>query len=216
MSNNKKIQKNSFAKESSSSKTSQSIPLQNLSLQYDVPHLETERLLLRELRYSDFERFAEMNADPEFRRYIGNGEPISRELAWRAFTGMVGHWVMRGFGFWALEVKETGEFIGYLGIHYPEEWPCGIEIGWGLAATAQGKGYAIEAAITAMRYGFETLELTSLVSLISEGNDASKKVAMKLGEKHIKNIDFYDFDVCVFEITAEEFFAKHGVELNNK
>lgn len=191
-------------------KNLQNLSLKNTSLQYQVPVLETERLLLRELRYEDFETFAEMNATPSFRRYIGDGKPINRELAWRAFTGMVGHWVMRGFGFWALEVKQTNEFIGYLGIHYPEDWPCGVEIGWGLTQEAQGKGYAIEGAIRAMRYGFETLELTCLVSLISEGNDASKSVALKLGEQHIKNIDFYGFDVCVFEVSREAFFAKHG------
>ncbi len=173
-------------------------------VQFEIPKLETKRLLLRELRLADFEAYAKWMADKDFRRFLGKGDCLSREMAWRAFCGLIGHWVLRGFGFWAIEHKQTGDFIGYVGIHYPEDWPD-IEIGWGLDPKYQAQGYGLEAARRAMQFGFERLELDYLISLIVQGNTASAALAKKLGETFDKTIEMMGRPVDVFKITAMEY-----------
>ncbi len=178
------------------------------NIQFKIPTLETQRLILREPRISDFDCFAEIMSDSSFRRYLGTGDVLSRETAWRAFCSMIGHWVLRGFGFWALEHKETGEYAGYVGIHYPEDWPD-VEIGWGIVPKYQQGGYGFEAAQRVMQFGFEELELEYLISLIVQGNEASTALAKKLGETHSETIEMMELPVDVFKITRQEFIENY-------
>lgn len=176
-------------------------------IQCKIPVLETERLILREFRLEDFNSFATLMADPVFRRYLGKGEPLNREMAWRAYTGIIGHWVLRGFGFWAIEHKSSGDYVGHVGIHYPEDWPD-VEIGWGIAPVYQRGGYGFEAAKRVMQFGFEVLELEHLISLIVQGNKASANLAKKLGEKHTETIEMMGLPVDVYRIKRQEYLAK--------
>lgn len=177
-------------------------------IQFQIPTLETERLVMREFRLSDFDVFADLMADPVFRRYLGEGDPLSRENAWRLYTGLIGHWVLRGFGFWALEHKDTGDYVGHVGIHYPEDWPD-VEIGWSIAPKYQQGGYGYEAAKRAMQFGFKVLEQDYLISLIVQGNEPSAKLAQKLGEKHSKTVEMFGKKVDIYKITKQEFLAQN-------
>jgi uncharacterized protein len=97
--------------------------------------LETERLILREWRADDFEAFAGMMADPKVMQFLaGDGKPLSRSVAWRAFTDMVGHWTLRGFGMFAVIEKASGLLVGRAGPWEPKVHPisnsghpCGLE-----------------------------------------------------------------------------------------
>jgi RimJ/RimL family protein N-acetyltransferase len=145
-----------------------------------IPRLETERLLLRELRNEDFEALASFMADPDVVRYL-HGEPMARQDAWRMLAAAVGHWVLRGYGTWAVERKSDGAFMGRVGMINPEGWP-GLEIGWTLGKLYWGHGYATEAAAASMRYAFLTQPVDRLISCIDPGNKPSQAVAMRLGE----------------------------------
>src|SRR5271157_4057024 len=119
-----------------------------------VPVLETERLKLRGHRLDDFTASAAMWADPNVTRHIG-GKPLSEEEAWTKFLRYVGHWALLGFGYWVVEEKATGNFVGEIGFaDYKREMQSPVkelpEIGWVLAAWAHGKGYATEAAQAAI------------------------------------------------------------------
>jgi RimJ/RimL family protein N-acetyltransferase len=153
-----------------------------------VPILETDRLILRGIRSSDIDAFAEMNSNPKFVKYFGTGEPLSRWDSWSVLTMLAGHWMVRGFGFWFVEERETKKFVGRVGIWHPDGWP-GTEIGWGIAAEYWGKGYATEAAVSARDWAFKSLEIDELISVIHPDNEASKKVAVRIGEKFKKTID---------------------------
>jgi RimJ/RimL family protein N-acetyltransferase len=107
--------------------------------------LETPRIRMPQFGESDWDAYAVMCADPEVMRHIGTGVVLTRDEAWRSIAGVLGHWQLRGYGMWALESKETGEFIGRVGFIDPPGWP-GFELGWGLARAHWGRGYAIEAA----------------------------------------------------------------------
>src|SRR5512142_903784 len=144
--------------------------------------LETERLLLRQFRDSDIDAYAAMCADAEVMRYIGEGKPLSRDDAWRNMAMVAGHWSLRGFGMWAVEERNTGAFVGRVGLYYPEGWPD-REVGWALARPHWGKGYALEAALASLTHAFETLHWARAISLIDPENRRSIRLAERLGER---------------------------------
>lgn len=146
----------------------------------NVPTLTTERLRLRELREQDLDAFARIHADPEVMRFLG-GAPLSREDTWRKMAMLVGHWHLRGFGFWAVESLESGEVVGRVGFHQPEGWPD-FELGWTIGRQHWGKGYATEAARHALDHGFRELDRKHIISLIHPDNERSIAVAKRLGE----------------------------------
>jgi RimJ/RimL family protein N-acetyltransferase len=144
-----------------------------------IPTLETERLRLRGWRDDDLDAYAAMMADPEVMQFLGG--VVARNDAWRSMSSAVGHWVLRGFGLWAVERKDDGALIGRVGVQRPEGWP-GTEIAWTLARPYWGQGYATEAAKAALDHGFKTTSLSKLISLIDPENFASQNVAKRLGQ----------------------------------
>jgi RimJ/RimL family protein N-acetyltransferase len=144
--------------------------------------LETDRLLLRMWRGEDFESYAKICADPEVMRYLVDGRPLTRVEAWRQMAFLAGHWHLRGYGHWAVEEKGSGSLIGRIGFLNPEGWP-GFEIGWTLARESWGKGYATEGARRALTYAFTELGHAHVISLIHQDNQASIRVAERLGER---------------------------------
>ena len=113
------------------------------------PTLDTERLVLRQFEERDLDAYAAMSADAEVMRYIGQGGPIGRDAAWGQLAFFLGHWALRGYGMWALELRASGRLIGRAGFINPEGWP-GLELGWLLARDAWGCGYAAEACAAAL------------------------------------------------------------------
>ena len=111
-----------------------------------IPRLETERLIMREWRNSDLDAMAAILVDPKVMRYL-SGEPLVRNDAWRNLASAAGHWVLRGYGTWAVERKSDGALIGRVGLIQPEGWP-GLEVGWTLGRPYWGQGYATESAST--------------------------------------------------------------------
>jgi RimJ/RimL family protein N-acetyltransferase len=146
----------------------------------NVPVIETERLILREFREEDFPVYEALAADINVMRFLG-GKTMDRVEAWRHMAFMVGHWTLRGYGYFALEEKESGQFIGRAGFTNPAGWP-GFELGWTIAPSHQRRGFAFEAATRLLRFAFEDLDKSHVISLIHRDNNPSRRVAEKLGE----------------------------------
>ena len=146
---------------------------------FTVPVPETERLIMREMRAEDFENYAKFY---ETERSNMRGGPLNREEAWREFACEVGHWHLRGYGFWALEEKQSGECCGLTGLWNPEGSPA-PEVGWVVWGGFEGKGIAHEAALRARAYAYETLGWPQIVSCISDGNVRSIALAERMGAK---------------------------------
>jgi RimJ/RimL family protein N-acetyltransferase len=163
----------------------------------DVPEITTERLRLRAWRESDFDAHAAMSADPEVTRFVGGVR--DRETAWRHMATHVGHWQLRGYGNWAVELIDDGEFIGRVGLWQPEGWP-GLELGWKLARRTWGRGLATEAARAARDWAWIELDATRLISLIHPDNAASIAVAAKLGMAPDGHVELGGSEVLVYAV----------------
>ncbi|MEM7506881.1 MAG: GNAT family N-acetyltransferase [Pseudomonadota bacterium] len=149
-------------------------------LPIDIPVVETERLRLRAPSEADLETEAAFFATD---RSAFVGGPLVRDEVWRAIASMLGHWVIRGYGFWAVDEKETGLYCGRVGLWNPEAWPE-PEIGWTLMEAAEGRGIALEAALAARRYAYDTLGWTTAVSSIDPDNNRSAALAARMGARY--------------------------------
>jgi len=143
----------------------------------DIPTLLTDRLTMRPLGPQDFAPMAAFYAS-ERAKFVGG--PTTAELTWRNLAGEIGHWTLRGYGRWAVEETATGALAGVVGPWNPEGWPE-PELGWDLMNGFEGKGYATEAAAAARRYAYEVLDWPTAISLVAIDNDASARVAQRLG-----------------------------------
>ncbi|PWK92113.1 GNAT family N-acetyltransferase [Fulvimonas soli] len=155
----------------------------------DTFTLETARLRLVPLAERHFDDYAAMLADPESTRWIGDGEPLDRTGAWRSLAMLLGHWQLRGYGMWALELKNGGTFIGRAGLMRPEGWPD-LELGWMLRPGYRHHGYATEAGQAVLDFAWRRLHARRVISLVRIGNEASDRVAERLGGEHIEDMDF--------------------------
>ena len=142
------------------------------------PTLETERLILRPPVREDFEPLAAFLADPVATLHLGG--PVEPEVAWTRLTALAGSWSLLGFSMFCVIEKATGRWIGRVGPLHPVGWP-GTEVGWGLLTDACGQGYATEAAARAMDWAFDHLGWDEVIHCIAPANEASARVAMRLG-----------------------------------
>jgi RimJ/RimL family protein N-acetyltransferase len=162
-----------------------------------IPELTTARLRLRGFRESDFEAYAAIMADPEVARFLGAGGSLSREDAWRQMAMILGHWVLRGYGLWAVEEQATGRLLGRIGCQYPEGFP-GFEIGYTLGRHAWGHGYAREGAAAALAYARDVLHRSDIISLIRPDNGRSIRVAESLGAVASETVQFFGAPSVVY------------------
>jgi RimJ/RimL family protein N-acetyltransferase len=150
-----------------------------------VSVIETERLRLRGHCPADFAVSAAMWADPVVTRHIG-GRPQTEEETWSRLLRYAGHWALLGFGYWAVEEKATGSFVGELGFaDYKRDMEPRLkdtpEIGWIFAAQFHGKGYATEAVRAAVAWGDAHFGAGRTACIIDPENLASIRVAEKCG-----------------------------------
>src|SRR5579862_3811563 len=144
--------------------------------------MQTDRLVMRRWRDTDRDAYAAMNADPEVMRYFP--ATLGRAASDASIDRIEALFALQGFGLWALEVTETGEFIGFTGLNpMPEGVPGagGMEVGWRLAVAAWGRGYATEAARAALHVGFGGLDLSEVWSMTAVTNAPSRRVMERLG-----------------------------------
>jgi RimJ/RimL family protein N-acetyltransferase len=155
--------------------------------------LETERLVLRRHRSDDFAASASMWGDPRVTRYISS-KAASPQDAWRRLLAYVGHWALLGFGYWAVEHKASGKFIGEVGFadfkRDVDPVLRGVpELGWAFATAVHGQGYATEAVRVAVEWGDRHLASSRVISLIDPENLASIRVAQKCGFTEVERTD---------------------------
>jgi RimJ/RimL family protein N-acetyltransferase len=179
------------------------------------PIIETERLTLRDWRDADREpMFAHCNSQANVMRWLGG--PQTRETCDAMIDKFVGWQAERGHSFWAVERIEDGELLGFCGLKLIDR-ACvpdvgTPEIGWRLREDAWGQGYAREAAVASLDYGFDVLGFDFITALTLPGNTASWGLMERLGMTRREDLDYYDEEdwgpkvgtEIVYRITREE------------
>lgn len=151
----------------------------------------TDRLLLRPWRAADREPFAALNSDPEVMEHFP--ALLTREASDAMVDRCIAAMAEQGWGLWALEVRASGRFVGFVGLSVPSFeapfTPC-VEIGWRLARAAWGQGYAVEAARAVLDAAYGPGGLDEVVSFTAQGNTRSRRVMERIGMSRDPADDF--------------------------
>lgn len=175
--------------------------------------LSTARLILRPWRNTDLAFFAQLNADPTVMQYFPQVlMPSESDTLANRIQRLI---ETNGWGFWAVELIETGQFIGFTGLHAQPTLfdfsPC-VEIGWRLDCAFWHQGYATEAAQACLDFAFQQLELDSVVAFTAQHNLPSEKVMQRLGMQFVQYFDHPELAVTdplrrhkLYQISALQF-----------
>lgn len=165
--------------------------------------IETERLSLRLPTLADFEDSAAMLRDEAVVRHIG-GKPYTQEESWMRLLRNVGHWQFFGYGFWIVRERPGGKFVGHVGLgdfrrELTPSFGADPEMGWVLAQSAHGKGYATEAALATIAWMGPRHKPERLVCMIEQANLASLRVAAKCGFREYAHAIYKESEVVLLE-----------------
>lgn len=150
-----------------------------------TPIIQTARLVLRAHELSDFDAYCALWGDPELVRFIG-GNTFSREACWSRFLRHAGHWQHMGFGYFAIEERGSGRFVGEAGFHdmrrdITPSLEGTLEAGWVLTREVQGRGYATEATEALVAWADDAFPGRRMTAIIEPANTASIRIAERLG-----------------------------------
>ena len=174
--------------------------------------LWTDRLMLKPMGAGDVEAHIDMMQTPEMAKFLTDaGTPRGRSDEWRVTATLIGHWQIRGYGFFSVFEKQSGEWIGRVGPWQPSGWP-GLEVGWAIRKEFWGKGYAPEAAIATMGWVFARFpDLKRILSVIDPANKNSQQVAAKIGETNSgEKFELWGLTLDLWSIDREVWAEKYG------
>jgi RimJ/RimL family protein N-acetyltransferase len=141
-----------------------------------IPEIATDRLCLRAPREDDFAAMLAFNDSPRT-EFLGG--PVERRWLWRGLLANIGHWALRGYGFFSVDTR-AGAFAGRVGVIFHDGWPA-PELAWHLFDGFEGQGYAAEAARAARDDYHARISATPLISMIDVANRRSEVLALRLG-----------------------------------
>ena len=183
---------------------------------------ESERLFFRKWKEEDIKIFSDMNSDPTVMEYFPKilTEKESKQL----YEKIVMDLDKNSYGLWAVELKNSNQFIGFIGFNYTtfksDFTPC-LEIGWRIKKEEWGKGYATEGAKASLNYGYHELGLDEIYSFTSKINQRSEKVMIKIGLNKIGEFEHPNIEEgnklrrhVLYKIVKNEYLCvnvRHGV-----
>ena len=171
-----------------------------------VPVLETSRLRLRGFRADDYDAWFAFSRLPAYYRYFSPA-PMPAEEVWKLLLRSAGHWVVMGYGFWAVEETESGRLVGavgFLSLRRALEPPLGDapEIGWVLDPAVQGRGYASEAVAAVLEWGHGHFGPVRTVCIIHPDNAPSLRLAARFGYHEYARTTYHDAPLVLLERPA--------------
>lgn len=159
--------------------------------------------MLREIQLEDFDDLLRMNSDPDVMKYVGNGTTRNYGQMEKEIDLLISHYIRKpGLGIWATVLKNSNTFVGASGLVYYDNTPE-IEIGYRMLKEHWNQGYATEASLGLLNYGFVTLKLKKIVSSAHVDNAASQRVMQKIGMKFVDNRIQYGCLQSYYEIQAD-------------
>jgi ribosomal-protein-alanine N-acetyltransferase len=156
-------------------------------------HLETERLILRDIEQCDAQGVFELDSDPKVHEFLGNNPIKTMDEAKQVIERIRAQYRNNGIGRWAIIDKFTQDFIGWTGLKYEQELRKEFsyyDVGYRLKKEYWGKGIATETALASLKYGFEKLDLKEISAVAQINHIASNKILKKIGLKWMERFDF--------------------------
>lgn len=154
-----------------------------------IPTLETERLVLRGPTAQDYPTYLEFFADADASSFYGG--PLDPGQTWRVLAMDFGHWALRGYGRWVLESRESGKMVGCCGLWWPEGLPRS-ELTWWLLPEGRGRGFATEASVAVIRFGYDVLGWDLVETHMNDDNQPARRLVERLGGTVIAREAFPD------------------------
>ena len=142
--------------------------------------IETERLILREMNFTDAEDMLRLYSNPQVQRYTGEDTITSLEVIHNRIKEKTDEYEKYGFGRWLTLLKDRGQFTGWAGLSYLPEFDE-VDLGYRLLPKFWGGGIATEASHAILNYGFEVLNLKRIIAIAMKENIASIRVMEKVG-----------------------------------
>ena len=165
-----------------------------------IPIIETERLILRGFRREDFAAVFELWSDPRTVQLMGM-KPMTEEDCWAKFLRSFGAWEVNGFGFWAIEEKSSGRFVGeagFLNAKRAIDPPLPVpEMGWSFSSAVHGRGYATEAVAAAIPWGEQHFGRVRFSAIIGHENEPSLKLAHKFAFGEVARVTYKEHPTIV-------------------
>jgi ribosomal-protein-alanine N-acetyltransferase len=157
--------------------------------------------------------YSNVFSDSEIFKYVGNGQPATREETESALISIIAHWQKHGFGRWAAIEKASNRLIGFGGLRSLFGTP---ELVYHFAKPHWGKGLGTELASAALKYGFDAHGFARIVAIAKPANAASMHVMKKVGMRFEKLARYYEIDVVQYEILRHEFDPGNSSSVNNR
>lgn len=169
--------------------------------------IETSRLRLRLPHPADLDDYqTQVYGDPLVMRYLPGGVPRPIERTQAVIDLFAQHQAEHGFSVWAVELKNSRQFIGHCGLFCFTD-AAEVEVAYAFGTAYWGQGYAPEAARASLRYGFETANLSHILALAVPANLASQRVMQKIGMRHIglTNQYYNNTELVLYRQERDEF-----------
>lgn len=172
-----------------------------------IPTVTTDRLVLRPFREEDAPALHRIYCEKGVLRYFPKTDPRTLNQVQEQVAGQLKHWEKHGYGWWAVEPRSKSEFIGWSGLqHLPDTGET--EVAGLLAREYWGQGLAVEGAREGLRYGFENLDLKTIVGIVHPENSASRRVLEKLGMSYSNDAEYFGMKVCRYIIEASSYTGR--------
>ncbi len=162
-----------------------------------IPTIETMRLWLRPFTPNDTAPMHQLMNGKDVMRYFPGTQSPTLEQVERMLTGQTNHWQQHGYGWWAVELKESGTLIGWCGLQYLPETDE-TEVGYLLGREYWGRGLATEAAQVSVEWGFANLAVQTIIAITHTENKASQQVAQKCGLVFVRAATYFGMDCFVY------------------
>jgi ribosomal-protein-alanine N-acetyltransferase len=176
----------------------------------NIPCITTPRLILRAFTEEDADPLYRVWNDRDVTRYFPNPDPPARERMLKIINYQLAHWDEFGYGWWGVVLRNSQELIGWAGLQFLPE-TIETEVAYLFGKGYWGQGYATEAAMASVQFGFETLGLKSIIAVVHPENKASIHVIEKLGMSFIDRANYFGMDVYHYSLDRSSFKSDSAI-----
>ena len=182
-------------------------------------HIETKRLIIRDIEEFDVQGIYDLDSDPEVHEFLGKRPINTMEQAADEIEFIRKQYITNGIGRWAIIDKKTADFVGWTGLKYEQKLRSDFsyyDLGYRLRKKYWGKGIATETAIESLKYGFMSMNLNEICAAATVNHIASNRILTKIGLSFVETFEFEGELLNWYKITKSEWKDLDRINGNKK